>query len=58
MRRTKTEALKTKEYLMLAALDTFYQKGIARTSLNEIAQAAGVTRGALYLAFQKQRRFV
>lgn len=48
MRRTKTEALKTKEYLMLAALDTFYQKGIARTSLNEIAQAAGVTRGALY----------
>ncbi|HHX2526113.1 TPA: TetR family transcriptional regulator, partial [Neisseria subflava] len=27
MRRTKTEALKTKEYLMLAALDTFYKKG-------------------------------
>jgi len=51
MRRTKTEALKTKEYLMLAALDTFYKKGIARTSLNEIAQAA-------VLAFQKQRRFV
>ena len=43
MRKTKTEALKTKEHLMLAALETFYQKGIARTSLNEIAQAAGVT---------------
>lgn len=53
MRKTKTEALKTKEHLMLAALETFYRKGIARTSLNEIAQAAGVTRGALYLAFQK-----
>ena len=56
MRRTKTEALKTKEYLMLAALDTFYKKGIARTSLNEIAQAAGVTRGALYWTFQKQMK--
>ena len=53
MRRTKTEALKTKEYLMLAALDTFYQKGIARTSLNEIAQVAGVTRRAV-LAFQNK----
>lgn len=48
MRKTKTEALKTKEHLMLAALETFYRKGIARTSLNEIAQTAGVTRGALY----------
>ena len=54
MRRTKTEALKTKEYLMLAALDTFYQKGIARNSLNEIAQAAGVTRGALYWHFKNK----
>lgn len=54
MRRTKTEALKTKEYLMLAASDTFYQKGIARTSLNEIAQAAGVTRGALYWHFKNK----
>ena len=54
MRRTKTEALKTKEYLMLAALDTFYQKGIARTSLNEISQAAGVTRGALYWHFKNK----
>ena len=54
MRRTKIEALKTKESLMLAALDTFYQKGIARTSLNEIAQAAGVTRGALYWHFKNK----
>jgi len=54
MRRTKTEALKTKEYLMLASLDTFYKKGIARTSLNEIAQAAGVTRGALYWHFKNK----
>lgn len=54
MRKTKTEALKTKEHLMLAALETFYQKGIARASLNEIAQAAGVTRGALYWHFKNK----
>nr|ACL13979.1 truncated MtrR [Neisseria gonorrhoeae] len=28
MRKTKTEALKTKEHLMLAALETFYRKGL------------------------------
>lgn len=39
---------------MLAALDAFYQKGVARTSLNEIAQAAGVTRGALYWHFKNK----
>ena len=39
---------------MLAALDTFYKKGIAHTSLNEIAQAAGVTRGALYWHFKNK----
>lgn len=54
MKKTKTEALKTKEHLMLAALETFYQKGISRTSLNEIAQAAGVTRGALYWHFKNK----
>ncbi|MCP1772787.1 TetR/AcrR family acrAB operon transcriptional repressor [Neisseria perflava] len=54
MRKTKTEAMKTKEHLMLAALDTFYKKGVSRTSLNEIAQAAGVTRGALYWHFKNK----
>lgn len=54
MRKTKIEALKTKEHLMLAALETFYSKGIARSSLNEIAQAAGVTRGALYWHFKNK----
>ncbi len=54
MRKTKVEALKTREYLMLAALDTFYTKGVARASLNEIAQAAGVTRGALYWHFKNK----
>lgn len=54
MRKTKTEALKTREHLMLVALDTFYQKGVSRASLNEIAQNAGVTRGALYWHFKNK----
>lgn len=54
MRKTKAEAMKTREYLMLAALDTFYLRGVARASLNEIAQTAGVTRGALYWHFKNK----
>ena len=54
MRKTKTEALKTKEHLMLAALEVFHRKGIGRTSLNEVAQTAGVTRGALYWHFKNK----
>ena len=48
MRKTKIEAQKTRNYLLKAALDTFYTRGVSRSSLNEIAQTAGVTRGALY----------
>ena len=48
MRKTKVEAQKTRNYLLKAALDTFYTRGVSRSSLNEIAQTAGVTRGALY----------
>lgn len=54
MKKTKAEALKTREYLMLAALDTFYERGVSRASLNEIAQNAGVTRGALYWHFKNK----
>ena len=54
MRRTKTEALQTREQLMLAALDVFYHKGVSRASLDEIAHAAGVTRGALYWHFKNK----
>ncbi|MDO4641015.1 MAG: TetR family transcriptional regulator [Neisseria sp.] len=54
MRKIKEEALKTREYLLQSALDTFYVKGISRSSLNEIAQNAGVTRGALYWHFKNK----
>ena len=54
MRKTKAEALKTREELLLSALDTFYERGISRASLNEIAQTAGVTRDALYWHFKNK----
>lgn len=54
MRRTKAEALETRRNLLMAALETFYQKGTSRAFLNEIARAAGVTRGALYWHFKNK----
>ena len=54
MRKTKVEAQKTRNYLLKAALDTFYTRGVSRSSLNEIAQTAGVTRGALYWHFKNK----
>lgn len=54
MRKTKEEAQQTKEALMAAALEVFYQRGVSRASLQEIATAAGVTRGALYWHFKNK----
>ena len=54
MRKTKAEALQTRQDLLLSALNVFYQHGVARASLNEIARNAGVTRGALYWHFKNK----
>jgi len=51
MRRTKEEAEHTRRRIMAAALRTFNRRGIARTTLNDVARAAGVTRGAIYWHF-------
>ena len=51
-RRTKEDAQATRTALLDAAERVFQQRGVSRTSLNEIAQAAGVTRGALYWHFK------
>jgi len=50
-RRTKKEALATQAQLLDAAERVFAEKGVSRTSLQDIAQAAGVTRGAIYWHF-------
>ncbi|HMN22671.1 MAG TPA: TetR family transcriptional regulator [Ottowia sp.] len=51
-RRTKEEAQATREALLDAAERVFQQRGVSRTALSDIAQAAGVTRGALYWHFK------
>jgi TetR/AcrR family acrAB operon transcriptional repressor len=51
-RRTKIEAAVTREQLLDAAERVFREQGVARTSLAEVAAAAGVTRGAVYWHFK------
>ncbi|MCC4309619.1 TetR family transcriptional regulator [Alcanivorax marinus] len=53
-RRTKAEALETRTQILDAAERVFHLKGVARTSLNDIAQEAGVTRGAIYWHFKNK----
>lgn len=51
VRRSKEEALATRQRLLDAAEHVFLVQGVAGTSLNDIAQAAGTTRGAIYWHF-------
>jgi|AGTN01.1.fsa_nt_gi Transcriptional regulator len=50
-RRTKADSELTRQQLLDAAEILFSRKGVSNTSLNEIAAAAGVTRGAIYWHF-------
>lgn len=50
-RRTKQEALATRDGILDAAELLFEQQGVSRTTLQHIATAAGVTRGAIYWHF-------
>ncbi|XHS78807.1 TetR family transcriptional regulator [Burkholderiaceae bacterium UC74_6] len=52
VRRTKQEALETREKLLDAAEVLFQREGVSRTSLQQIAQEAGLTRGAVYWHFK------
>ncbi|MCI0752927.1 TetR family transcriptional regulator [Teichococcus vastitatis] len=50
-RRTKQEADETREALLDAAEQVFLERGVARASLDEVARAAGCTRGAVHWHF-------
>ena len=52
VRRTKDEAQETRNRILDAAEHVFSEHGVSRTSLEDIAQAAGVTRGAIYWHFK------
>ncbi len=51
-RRTKEDAQATRSALLDAAERMFHAQGVSRTSLAEIAHAAGTTRGAIYWHFK------
>lgn len=51
-RRSREDAEKTLESLLDAAAWLFIQQGVVKTTLAQIAQQAGVTRGALYWHFE------
>ncbi len=44
----------TRDRILDAAEDVFYEKGYSQTALNEIAQVAGMTRGAIYWNFKNK----
>jgi TetR/AcrR family acrAB operon transcriptional repressor len=50
-RRTKQEALATRDSILDSAELLFEKQGVSRTTLQHIATAAGVTRGAIYWHF-------
>lgn len=54
MRRTKEEAEQTRKDILNAAVNVFYEKGVTRSTLEDIAKAADVTRGAIYWHFKNK----
>ena len=53
-RKTKEDALLTRELILDAAERVFHKRGVSRTSLQEIAQDAGLSRGAIYWHFENK----
>ncbi|MCW8125940.1 TetR family transcriptional regulator [Microbulbifer halophilus] len=53
-KRRKEDALETREKILDAAITVFHKRGVARPSLTEIAELAGVTRGAVYGHFRNK----
>ena len=51
-RRTKEEAQATRNRILDTAEMVFQRRGVSRTTLQEVAEAAGVTRGAIYWHFR------
>ncbi|WP_371322932.1 TetR family transcriptional regulator [Dechloromonas sp. ZY10] len=52
VRKTREEAEKTRKQIVDAARAVFHRCGVSRSTLEKIAQEAGVTRGAVYWHFK------
>lgn len=53
-RKTKQDALETRSQLLDAAEKVFFDKGFSQTTLIDIADAASLTRGAIYWHFKNK----
>ncbi len=53
-RKTKEQALETRNQIIEAAIHCFSTNGVSSTSLSDIATRAGVTRGAIYWHFKNK----
>jgi len=51
-KRTREQALATREQVLDAAERVFRERGVGHTTLAEVSDAAGVTRGAVYWHFK------
>lgn len=54
VRKTKEDAEQTRHLILDTAERVFHVKGVSRTSLSDIAVAAGLTRGAIYWHFRNK----
>lgn len=54
VRQTKENAEITRQRIIDAAREVFLSRGVSRTSMEQIALQAGVTRGAIYWHFNKK----
>lgn len=52
MRRSKADAEQTRATILDAAERVFCERGVAQATLEQVARAAGVTRGAFYWHFK------
>ena len=58
VRLTKEEAQQTRRQILEAAERAFFDRGVSRTTLADIAALAGVTRGAIYWHFSNKADLV
>lgn len=56
VKKTKADALKTRQHLIETAIAQFALRGVGNTTLNDIADAANVTRGAIYWHFENKNQ--
>src|SRR4051812_29096202 len=54
-RRTKIQTEQTREGILDAARATFLERGLTGTTLEDVASAAGVSRGAIYWHFANKK---